>query len=156
MIKIIKKWQAGSLLVLILFLFSFFQNCSEYRAYKSNNRTSSSRGPACKSQPTVPTPFEENKIQINTSFLEDEEQDDSGRVQQKLTTTETEKKLSILVDPLCLSQEDNFVQVLGQTIEVPPELSSLNRVAISLTVHGSIDMEQLTQGYGAALSYRYQ
>ena len=136
------------MLAMTFFLFSFFQNCSEYDSLLSHSEGPG--GVSCKIQPTFSTPFEENKIQINTSFLEETEQDQASHdgnngVQQKTKVAKTKIELSLLVDPLCLSREENPVRVLGEVIEVPPELGSLSRAAVSLTVYESIDMDQLTQ-----------
>ncbi len=137
----------GLLTLSFFVVFSLFQNCSKYNAnQKDGERLSIIR---CKAQPQVSSPFEENKVQINESFLGGKENtlsSSSGNkgsgVQQKMTISETE--LGLLVDPLCLAQENRPIEILGQIIEVPSELSHLNRAAISLTVHGEIDMEQLT------------
>lgn len=140
LLKIQKKWQAVCLLSVILLFLSLFQNCTEYEPLSDSKNL---RSVNCKVQSSAITPFEKNKVQINLPLSGGMQRNTKPGVQQKLTETKIE--LSLLVDLFCLSQEENPVTVLGQSIIIPDELSSLNRTAISLTFHGSIDMDQLTQ-----------
>ena len=150
--KTFEKWQVKVFCALTTFFVVFFyQNCGQYRATQAGKTLLLSSTPpttvSCKVQSSLTTPFEKNKIQIDESLLENEVdiQSSSGQIQNKMVMP-LEIKLGLVVDPLCLSQSESPVLVLGQVVEVPAELSQLNRAAISLTFNkGEIDLDQLTR-----------
>ena len=138
-----KKWQVLFFLVCLLAsILFFFQNCSKYQANSLSQRGLSSHGnPGCKVQPHFPSPFEESKVQIdldNEVSVQSSPGGESGSETQK-------RELALLVDPPCLKQSGEPVEVLGHVVEVPSELEDLERAAVNLVFDGDIDLNQLTR-----------
>ncbi len=140
--KALKCWQNVYICVYFLVLsvptLFIFQNCSKYQANYLGKRKVSSHTINCKVQLHTITPFERNKVQISQAgqaSLESYGEDDSG----------TQQTLAMVVNPSCLSQAEEPVEVLGQIVEVPSQLSQLNSAAINMTFDGEIDMDQLTR-----------
>ena len=141
----ISKRKRQFLCFLFLFFSStlfLFQNCAEYQS-TLNKSSSSQRNFNCKVQPRIPSPFENNKIQIDS---DDEVQTQSASLFNGEDSSETQqRRLALLVDTLCIKQAEEPVQILERVVEVPPELEFLQRAAISFIFNGEIDMDQLTQ-----------
>ena len=137
-----KKWQVLLFLVfsvtLILF---FFQNCSKYQSNPLSQKGLSSSNPGCKVQPHFHSPFEESKVQID---LDDEVSVQSSSGGESGSETQ-KRELALLVDPLCLKQSGEPVEVLGHIVEVPSELEDMERAAVNLVFDEEIDLDQLTR-----------
>ncbi len=126
-----------------LFTFLLFQNCGQMRG---SSHSSSKKSLACKVQPLLPSPFDQEKVQISPDFLQGlNSQSVSENSADSQNLMDFKKELSLLVNPLCLNQSDKSITVLGTSVEIPSGSESLPSFAVTISFEEELDLEQLTQ-----------